>query len=82
MANCVYCNLLTLFLCSTGDLSSRGHLYQISTSDFERNILPRLTEHDTVIWVGSDQSTASSEEDEIYSLIDKCVPRVDCMGRL
>lgn len=54
-----------------GDLSDKGHLYQISTSDFKVDILPTLTDQDTVIWLHSPQSPSSREEKQIDSLVDK-----------
>ena len=34
----------------SGDLSDLGELYSISLENFEKDILPNLHEHDSIIW--------------------------------
>lgn len=46
--------LLPVLLFPTGDLSDLGKLYSISLDDFEKDILPDLQDHDSVIWFHSE----------------------------
>ena len=51
-----------------GNLSELGQLYSISLADFERDILPNLREHDSVIWFDCRGDSAASKSDEIQQL--------------
>lgn len=57
----------------TGDLSELGQLYSISLADFERDILPSLQEHDSVIWFDCKGHSAASKSDEtqLHTMVDK-----------
>ncbi|XP_064391978.1 glucokinase regulatory protein-like [Halichondria panicea] len=52
-----------------GDLSSTGPLFQISTTDFEAGILPKLTQHDTVVWVENTGSKVIGEDKGLLSVL-------------
>lgn len=58
-----------------GDLSGVGQLYSISLADFERDILPNLQEHDSIIWFNckGHSETCKSDDDEIqlHALVEK-----------
>lgn len=51
-----------------GNLSELGQLYSISLANFERDILPNLREHDSVIWFDYRGDSATSKSDEIQQL--------------
>ncbi len=66
--------IITSYPLITGDLSSTGPLFQISTTDFEAGILPKLTQHDTVVWVENTGSKVIGEDKGLLSvLLEKLV---------
>ena len=52
-----------------GDLTGKGDLFCIAVSDFERRILPTLTSHDSVIWIGS----LGSQTSYMHTVMDRYV---------
>lgn len=59
-----------------GDLSGLGQLYSISLTDFERDILPKLREHDSVIWFdckGDSTASKSDETQQLHATVEKLV---------
>ena len=61
------------FINIAGDLSELGQLYSISLDDFERDILPDLQEHDSVIWFDCKFEDAANKSDEtqLHAIVEK-----------
>jgi len=61
-----------------GDLSEEGELFRISLTDFKRDVLPTLTEHDCVLWLrdlpgggGGGGPALSEDVRSVSGLVDK-----------
>lgn len=61
---------------SSGDLSKEGPLFQISTKDFERDILPQLTPIDTIFFPFLIDTSSTwalpSSEHPLFKLAEQC----------
>jgi hypothetical protein len=59
-----------------GDLSDLGQLYSISQANFERDILPKLREYDSVIWFdckGDSAAGKTEETQQLHAMVEKLV---------
>lgn len=57
----------------TGDISDLGQLYSISLDNFEKDILPNLQEHDSVILFDSETNDAElrSDTSQLHTTVEK-----------
>ena len=60
-------------VCFSGDLSDLGQLYSISLENFEKDILPNLHKHDSVIWFDSTTNcgVGKSVTEQLHETVEK-----------
>ena len=55
-------------VCWLGDISETGHVFRVSTEQFETDILPNLTRDDLIIFLGPDISSAHLLDKSAFSV--------------